>query len=88
MVPGAGGLGGQSPAPWGSEHSLEGKCLWPTWVCLPEIQEPAGLQSSLCIWGTRVSTGKGGGGFLGVPGPHRGSRFLDEDLAAEPSGTC
>lgn len=30
------GAGGQSLAPRGSGPSLEGRCLWPAWVCVSE----------------------------------------------------
>lgn len=65
MGPGAGGLGGRARPHGPRGPAWRGGDSGQLGCALPKSQEPAGVQSSLCIWGTRVSTRRGGGGFLG-----------------------
>uniref|UniRef100_A0A8C9BV73 Collagen type V alpha 1 chain n=1 Tax=Phocoena sinus TaxID=42100 RepID=A0A8C9BV73_PHOSS len=67
------GAGGTEPGPMGLRAQLGGEVPLANLGVLARVRSLRG-SSSLCIWGTRVSTRKGGGGFLGGPCPHRGSR--------------
>ena len=66
---------------WGAARSPA--CRVADLGCSPRTQGPGGYPVILVHLGALVSTRRGGG-FSGVPRPHRGSRFPGMDTASEP----
>lgn len=68
---------------WGAARSPA--CRVADLGCSPRTQEPGGYPVIPVHLGALVSTRRRrGGGFSGVPRPHRGSRFPGMDTASEP----